>query len=160
MKKNNNAILFKLFWYKVFEDWNYSISWWIPSLCTCLDNQLRFWRCRYLNCSLLKLLLGKLKPVHTHPGIFKTATFLLESAFCPQETSDSDQRNCIFLKPLSRVCVCVCVFFFWSPTVLWIFVDEIVVFCLLIYRNTLRLQLLNQKRVGPARNFRDILVLD
>ena len=47
----------------------------------------------------------------------------------------------------------MCVFFF-SPTVLRIFVDEIVVFCLLIFRNALRPQLLYRKRVGPTKKFK------
>ena len=51
-----------------------------------------------------KKTLGALGAVHTNPGKFETASFLLESrAFRPQETSESGHRNRIFFKPLSTV---------------------------------------------------------
>ena len=44
-----------------------------------------------------KKTLGVLGAVHTNPGKFETTSFLLESAFRPQETSESGHRNRIFL---------------------------------------------------------------
>ena len=47
-------------------------------------------------CIFDKKTLGALGAVHTNPGKFETTSFLLESAFRPQETSESSHRNRIF----------------------------------------------------------------
>ena len=64
---------------------------------------------------------------HTNQDIFETRLFLTESAFRPDEISETAHRYSIFLKPLSRVCfrfVLFCFCFFWEPTDLRIRVDN------------------------------------
>ena len=161
-KKLKNPILFKLFWYKVFVYWRLKllnfpnvfrlytlaqiancvfdvvvafITTWAPSRETYARPHASgyFWN-RNLFFARIGLLSTRNQWIRwTEPHLFETA---LQS-------------------------VCVCVVFFFSPTVLRIFnfVDEIVIFCLLICRNALSIALY-RKRVGPARKFRVILVLD
>ena len=67
--------MFKLFWYKVFVYWRLKLS--IFLMYSVFMHLLRYpiaFLTLSLPSSLLKLPLGKLKPVHTHPGIFETAT--------------------------------------------------------------------------------------
>ena len=162
-KKLKNPILFKLFWYKVFVYWRLKLL--------NFPNVFRLYTLAQIaNCvfDVVVAFITTWAPSretyarpHASGYFWNRNLFLFESAFCLQETSESAERNRIFLKPPSRVCVCVCLVFFFSPTVLRIFnfVDEIVIFCLLICRNALSIALY-RKRVGPARKFRVILVLD
>ena len=68
------------------------------------------------------------KAMITRIRIFlKPDFFLPESAFRPDEISETAHRYSIFLKPLSRVCfrfVLFCFCFFWEPTDLRIRVDN------------------------------------
>ena len=113
-KKLKNPILFKLFWYKVFVYWRLKLL--------NFPNVFRLYTLAQIaNCvfDVVVAFITTWAPSretyarpHASGYFWNRNLFLLESAFCPQEASHSAQRNRIFLKPLSSVCVYVCVFFF------------------------------------------------
>ena len=160
-KKLKNPILFKLFWYKVFVYWrlkllnfpNVSRLYTLAQIANCIFDVV------------VAVVTACSRETYARPhasGYFWNRNLFFYS-----------NRPSVHKKPVNPLngtasfwnrrpeCVCVCVCFFFSPTVLRIFnfVDEIVIFCLLICRNALSIALY-RKRVGPARNFRVILVLD
>ena len=113
-KKNlKNPILFKLFWYKVFVYWRLKLL--------SFPNVSRLYTLAQItNCIfdvVVAVVTARSRETYARPhasGYFWNRNlFLLESAFCPQETSESAQQNQIFFKPLyrERKWVCACVFF-------------------------------------------------